>query len=160
MKRKNILINKITVLGAILVFGLLAFYCILLMSGFGYQKGQNQENKAIITVLPASSIPTVDQSYLFQTPTATVDPNMGDLNGLLPGVYIQITGTGGDGLRIRNDPGKNAETNFVANESEVFKIIGGPVSADDIVWWQVSAPYDEKRQGWAAADYLSKIEGQ
>lgn len=158
--KSKILINKFTILGGIIIFGLLFFYCFLLISGYGYKKDQNQSTDAIITVLPAAVIPTNDLSFLLQTPTPTLDASLGNLNGIQVGVYVQISGTGGDGLRIRNNAGKNAETNFVANESEVFKIIGGPVKADDIIWWQLSAPYDENRQGWAASDYLSKIEGQ
>jgi len=39
-------------------------------------------------------------------------------------------------------------------------VIDGPVEADNITWYQLVAPYDENRQGWASAEYLVKIEGQ
>jgi hypothetical protein len=50
--------------------------------------------------------------------------------------------------------------NFVANESEVFQVIDGPVKKDNLIWWKLVTPYDQARQGWAAADYLSLIENQ
>lgn len=160
MKKQRLVINKYTIAGGVIVFGLLSFYFLLILNGLGFQRSRTHTPEAIITVLPAASIPTSDLSLLIQTPTPTIDLSLGNLNGLKPGIFVQISGTGGEGLRIRKEAGKASETNFVANESEVFKIIGGPTKVDDIVWWQLSAPYDEKRQGWAAADYLSKIEGQ
>jgi hypothetical protein len=36
-------------------------------------------------------------------------------------------------------------------------VVGGPVELDGYVWWQLNAPYDESRQGWAAQDYLNII---
>jgi len=61
---------------------------------------------------------------------------------------------------IREGAGRDFNTHFLANESEVFKVIDGPVEADNITWYQLVAPYDENRQGWASAEYLVKIEGQ
>jgi len=37
------------------------------------------------------------------------------------GAYVQITGTGGDGLRIHSAPGQNSDTVFLGEESEHFR---------------------------------------
>lgn len=156
----KIVINKYTLLGGGLVFVVLAAYIVLFVSGRTYKNDSGATPRAALTVLPASSIPTQDLSLLVQTPTATPQAVATDQNGIGVGVYVQITGTGGEGLRVREGGGKSFNTSFLANESEVFKVIGGPVSADDIVWFQLVAPYDENRQGWASAEYLVKIQGQ
>lgn len=156
----RIVINKFTLLGGGLVFLVLAAYIVLIASGIAYKSEAGATPKAALTVLPASSIPTQDLSLLVQTPTVTPQPVATDVNGIGVGVYVQITGTGGAGLRIREGAGKSFNTSFLANESEVFKAIGGPVTADDIVWYQLVAPYDESRQGWASAEYLVKVQGQ
>jgi len=107
---------------------------------------------ADLTMIPA---PT-------HTPNATlppaIDPNLvtptlaPDTIGI--GAYVQISGTEGEGLRIRSASGLNGDTVFFGEESEVFVVRDGPQTADGYTWWRLVAPYDETRTGWAAADFL------
>ncbi len=78
---------------------------------------------------------------------------------VLPGVFsigldVQIIGTGGDGLRIRLEPGLEGTPLFLGREGEGFRIIEGPFLRDSIVWWKIESPNDANRSGWAAQDYL------
>jgi hypothetical protein len=73
------------------------------------------------------------------------------------GRYVQITGTGGVGLRFRLSPGINSTPQFIAKENEVFSVIEGPIEKDDITWWLLVASYDKNRQGWAAGQYLTVV---
>lgn len=93
---------------------------------------------------PTTPLPTYDPLA-----TSTFDPNTIHVDG-----YVQISGTGGDGLRIRSAPGLNTETVFRGEESEVFLVKDGPREADGYTWWYLVASYDETRAGWAAADFL------
>lgn len=109
---------------------------------------------ADLTMIPApthtplaSAVPTNDPLI-----TPTFDPTSINLNG-----YVQITGTEGQGLRIRLAPGLNTETVFRGEEAEVFVVQDGPQSVDGHTWWYVVAPYDATRAGWAAADFLAVI---
>jgi hypothetical protein len=92
------------------------------------------------------------------TSTPTTDPNLvtptlaPDTIGV--GAYVQISGTEGEGLRIRSAPGLTGDTVFFGGESEVFVVRDGPQTADGYTWWYLVAPYDETRAGWAAADFL------
>ncbi len=132
-------------------------YLSLYLLGISYQNTLNTIPQAIITILPPEYIPTIDNSFLILLPTSTPKPNQG-FEGEYPlDSYVQITGTGGNGLRLRENPGTEAQVKFIAAESEVFKVIGGPVQAGDYTWWQLTAPYDSLRQGWAAGDFLSAI---
>ena len=91
--------------------------------------------------------------------TATIDPfaPTPTLTGIALGNYVQISGTEGEGLRIRAQPGLNSEPVFLGFDSEVFIVQDGPREADGHVWWYLVAPYDATRAGWAAADFLSYI---
>ncbi len=110
---------------------------------------------ADLTMIPA---PTHTPNVL---PTSTIDPLLptptlaADSVGV--GGYVQISGTEGDGLRIRSAPGLNGETVFRGEEAEVFIVREGPQSADGYTWWYLVAPYDETRAGWAAADFLAVV---
>jgi hypothetical protein len=84
--------------------------------------------------------------------TPEFDPNTIHIDG-----YVQISGTGIDGLRIRSAPGLNTNTVFRGEESEVFLVKDGPQEADGYTWWYVVASYDETRAGWAAADFLAVV---
>jgi hypothetical protein len=113
---------------------------------------------AAVTVLPAAAIPPTI------VPTATLAPELAATLANLPpdpganiraGSAVHISGTGGDGLRVRRDPGIHGEPLFLAAENEEFNVTAGPQIVDQLTWWYIVAPYDDQRQGWAAANYLS-----
>jgi len=110
---------------------------------------------ADLTMIPAPThtpnvtpVPTIDP--LLITPTIAVDT-------IGIGGYVQISGTEGEGLRIRSAAGLNSDTVFRGEEAEVFLVRDGPQEADGYTWWYVVAPYDETRAGWAAADFLAMV---
>jgi hypothetical protein len=74
------------------------------------------------------------------------------------GAFVQVTGTGGDGLRMRSKPGLDGEILFLGLEDEVFRVDGGPQEADGFIWWLLVAPYDETIQGWAVSNYLEIVQ--
>lgn len=101
------------------------------------------------THTPAATIPPTVNPLLV---TPTFDPTTIVLNG-----YVQISGTGNDGLRIRSSPGLNSETVFRGEEAEVFLVKDGPQVGDGYTWWYLVAPYDETRAGWAVGEFLAVI---
>lgn len=157
MSQKRKAFPKWIFLGAAITALLTLLYVFIALNGKSYSNSLVETPRANLTVVAAISIPTLDNSLLTITPTPTVDSSQ-EVNGIAARKYVKIQGTSGVGLRIRSAPGLTSETNFIANESEVFIVIGGPQTVDDLVWWQLSTPYDENRQGWAAADYLVAIE--
>ncbi len=112
---------------------------------------------AILTVIFAPTETPVPPTPQPETPTAIpeVPPAPG---GIIIGAYVQVSGTGGDGLRIRGGPGLGFEPLFVGIESEVFYVKDGPVETDGYVWWHLAAPYDESIDGWAVSNYLQIVE--
>jgi hypothetical protein len=91
------------------------------------------------------------------TPTAPVPPSPPE-GSLGVGVFVQISGTGGDGLRIRSEAGLQGTVQSLGMEAEVFEITDGPQEADGYTWWYLTAPYEEARAGWAVANYLHPIQ--
>lgn len=141
--------------GAVVVFLLCGLYAFLALNGLSYQSEQQFTPQAAITVIPGGIIPTVDLGLITSpTSTPTADPAALGKNGISVGLYVQITGTDGAGLNIRTNPGTSSESLFVANESEVFLVMGGPVDLDGYIWWQLTAPYNKEHQGWAAENFL------
>jgi hypothetical protein len=112
---------------------------------------------AVMTVIPA---PTATIVWPTPTPLVPVTPTSPapppPAEGVLSvGAYVQVTGTGGAGLRLRSDPSLDGRVLFLALESEVFQVTGGPNQADNYTWWYLVAPYEEARQGWAVSNYLA-----
>ncbi len=73
------------------------------------------------------------------------------------GQLVQIHGTGGIGLRLRNAPSLEAEINLVAPENEIYEVRNGPSEADGYRWWYLINPYDEDLEGWAVEQYLHNL---
>ncbi len=148
------LFNKWVILGALLLAGLL-----LLITAVSIGLTSARQNADVgfapadLTVIPA---PTSTSSA---PATATIDPfaPTATPTGIAIGNYVQITGTEGQGLRIRSEPSLNGNPEFLGYDSEVFIIKDGPRQADGFTWWYLVAPYDDTRVGWAAADFLTYI---
>jgi hypothetical protein len=156
MQKKPVDILIIT--GALVVCIIGVIYLLLLFTGLGYKEAVAVTPQAKITIIPAIQVPTIDTNFLIVAATPTQSISQTDSGQFNLESYVQITGTGGNGLRLRASPGTDADVNFIAAELEVFKVIGGPVQMGDYIWWQLTAPYDEGRQGWAASDFLKVIE--
>jgi len=73
------------------------------------------------------------------------------------GTFAQVSGTGGDGLRLRKGPGLGYEMEFLGLDGELFQIGEGPVQADGYTWWFVVGSYNDTRQGWAVVDFLTLV---
>jgi hypothetical protein len=114
---------------------------------------------AILEIIPASSLlvtPTINSESL-SPDLATIPPTQ-EAGVIEIGGYVQIIGTGGDGLRLRDQPGLNGNILLIASEAEVFKLEDGPIDMDGYTWWHLVGPFDTSRQGWAVENYLEQIQ--
>jgi len=116
--------------------------------------------------IPTSALTIIPAPTHTPTPPPTMEPAAATQIAapLLPpgtigvGTYVKVTGTGGAGLRMRAEPGTDAEIHFVSMDEEIFLVIGGPVEKDGYVWWQLRASYDANRTGWSAESFLTLLE--
>ncbi len=74
------------------------------------------------------------------------------------GAFVEVTGTGGDGLRLRSEPGLEGEVLFLGLEGEIFRVDDGPVMLDNYTWWLLLAPYDENVKGWGVSNFLKAVQ--
>jgi len=148
-------IHPLSVLGVLLVAGVLVGISWMV---FSMAIGQGEQAEVTpqynVTIIPA---PTQTNTVIALTelPTPTSEAPVVIHDGAIGiNVYVKVTGTQGLGLRIRATAGTGAEINFLAMDDEVFKVVGGPEVSDGYTWWQLEAPLDQSRSGWAAEDFL------
>ena len=112
---------------------------------------------AAVTVIPLSTFtPAPAASPTFDpyasTPTPTLAPGQFSV-----GSFVQISGTQGEGLRIRAEPGLNAKQLFLGFDTEAYTVVDGPRQVDGFSWYYLAAINDQKRTGWAASNFLTPI---
>ena len=147
------LLNLWTILGALAVAGCLVLITLISIGWLQPRPAGNLGFVPADLTIIAPPTATVNPTAT-STPSGTVTPPPGQIG---VGGYVQITGTEGQGLRIRSAAGLNSDTVFRGDESETFHVKDGPQQADGHTWWYVVAPYDTTRAGWAAADFLAVV---
>jgi len=112
-------------------------------------------------VMHVINIPTATIALPTPTPTTVTTPaTLGPSSGTITvGNYVRIVGTGGDGLRLRVNPGLDGQVRFIVFEGEIFLIQDGPQEADGFVWWHMLGTEDETRRGWSVSDYMEVVQG-
>jgi hypothetical protein len=113
------------------------------------------QSTAFITVIPASTFTPGPATTAVATPGEGTSLPSGPLG---KGSYVKVSGTAGNGLRLRDQPGLKGKVLLLGTETEVFKVEDGPVDADNYTWWYLVSPFDPNRAGWGVADYLVAVE--
>lgn len=115
-----------------------------------------QGGGAITVIAVPTATPTPPPTA---TPIPLVSPTPDAASAIQPGGYVQIFGTEGDGLRLRETPSLNGEIVYLGLEGEIFFVKGGPEQQDGYLWWELEAPLNPERQGWAVASFLKPAQG-
>lgn len=143
------------IISSLIVFLFLAIVTAGLIILMAYYYPSEQTVLPQITVI-AYDTPTTttkdDETFL--SATATTD---GRLQNFSKGLKVKIHGTGGDGLRIHQDPGENSPTFYLASEGDLLIIEDGPTLAGGYIWWKIKSLLNEKISGWAAEDFLQIV---
>lgn len=140
----------------------LAFFLLLLMGiliFLGNRRPAPAQPPAVLEIIPARTNTPQPAAALDATP-ASSDSDSGNQHGVgfSIGSYVQVSDTGGDGLRLRNQPGLAGSVLMVASDAEVFKLEDGPIEIDGYTWWYLVGPFDETRKGWGVDNYLELIQ--
>ena len=128
---------------------------LLLLTGLA-RRGAVGFAEPVVTVLPRATVTAAVLVAPSPTPTEeTAQPSPpSDPGRITVGLIIEVFGTEGDGLRLRESPGTAGAIRVLAGESEVFSVQDGPVEADGRTWFYLVSPSDATRAGWAVTDYL------
>jgi hypothetical protein len=108
-----------------------------------------------ISPTPLPNTPTPQATQQGQDGSNLPSPPPGDIS---KNVSVQISGTGGDGLRLRTEPGLNSEVKYLGLEGEIFQVEDGPQMVDGYTWWFLVAPYDTAVRGWAVSNFLKIVQ--
>ena len=73
------------------------------------------------------------------------------------GVKVEISGTGGDGLRMREGPGTDSQVLYLAREGEDCIILEGPRIDENLIWWKIQSLEEETKTGWSVQTYMITI---
>jgi hypothetical protein len=143
------ILNPWVIAGAVLTASLLILISFF-ASGTLFSGNQNSySGDAVLTVIP---VPTYTMTPLPTEPEIT--PTIEPMIDIQVGTNVQIKGTDGEGLRLRRDPSLTGEIVYLGLEGEIFLISGGPQEQDGYIWWQLVAPLNESRTGWAVSNFL------
>jgi hypothetical protein len=150
-------VNLKVVLGGI-IFALSIFA--ILLGVLWSARAQNTRRAPPTALLSVIEIPTITPPMPVSTPTPTQAPTAAQqepipMGNIKIGDYVQVTGTGGDGLRLHETAGVASKVNYIAIDTEVFKVMDGPVDADGYIWWHLQDPYTDDVVGWGVANYLA-----
>jgi hypothetical protein len=74
-----------------------------------------------------------------------------------PGMIIVISGTQGEGLNVRQEPGTDRTVVYLALEGETYTITNGPEIKDGLIWWFIDQTEEGIKSGWAVQDYFSPL---
>lgn len=152
-------------LDPVLIIVTIAFGVVLLLAFVGLltltrnRSPQNNNSTAVFTFVRFPT-PTMQESATLPAPQEEPSPTsvppspQGDIT---LGGYVEVSGTGGDGLRLRSEPGVNSDVRILAAEKEVFQVQDGPAEIDGYVWWYLVGLADANRRGWAVSNYLIEI---
>ena len=139
---------------------LIGFVLLFVVVGVGFLTRQ-EPAQAIISTPLMNVILAPSSTPFIHTPTAdgisangTIGPENSVGKDIVLNAYVQIFGTGGDGLRFRDAPGLSGQVKFVASEAEIFIVKDGPTNMDGYTWWYLVGPFDESRDGWAVSNFL------
>ena len=96
----------------------------------------------------------------FAEPTATLP---GVTTGCPLNATVEVVGTEGLPLTIRNEPRQGDNIQSLASEGERLRITGGPqtstdVNGDALEWCELEGITNPTRDGWAARQFLAIVE--
>ena len=151
------ILNPWVIAGTIVAASILLVVTFFASGGIFPEDEEPYQGGAEIVVIPApTATPTPRPT---NTPIPLPTPTAQIADGIQPGGYVQISGTDGEGLRLRREPSLNGAIVYLGLEGEIFLVKDGPVDGNGYIWWQLEAPLNTARQGWTVSVYLQPAQG-
>lgn len=122
------------------------------------QQVGSKQPTAIFTIIPPE-ITTPNPEFSMDI-YPTQDSSSEKQNDIAIGKYVEVSGTGSSGLRVRSGDGINHFVQFIAFDNELYEVQAGPQEADGYIWWFIVSAYDQKRSGWVVENYIKVVSPQ
>lgn len=149
-------LNPWVIGGTILTASLLLAVAFFASGGLLPGAGNEYQGGAELMIIPR---PTDTPTPLpTQTPEILPSPTSEVADGIQLEGYVRISGTEGEGLRLRRDPSLDADIIYLGLEGEIFLVRTGPVEGDGYLWWELEAPLNASRRGWAVSQFLEPVQ--
>lgn len=139
------------------IFSIFVLVLIAALNRANRAKVQPPIEITVIAYQTGTATPGQNEEGTVETQSPLLTPNPGEVVFFSIGELVEVFGTEGDGLRLRNAPGLDSTINVLALENEVYEVRGGPEEKDDYVWWFLINPYNEEIQGWSVGTFLRGI---
>lgn len=104
-------------------------------------------------VVPAQATSTIRPTETAATETAPATAVDSVPDAIAVDSYVIVTGTGGAGVFIRQEPARTSPDVETALDGTRMLVRDGPEENEGITWWQVELP--DGRVGWAAGQFLA-----
>jgi hypothetical protein len=152
---RNLLNIKVIIGAIIFAVGIFAVLVIILWSAKAESITQVPATAILHVIEAPTETPLAPSATQTPVPTPTSAEQVPLPSGdIAIGDYVQVSGTGGDGLRLHLEAGVSSDVRYIAIESEVFLVKDGPIVADGYTWWRLQDPYTENAVGWGVGNYL------
>ncbi len=164
MKSRNFYIHPLWIWGlsGALLGALASFVIFFIVPLVGDSSNPDEWSVPVITVVsPPTTIPatpTIEATATMAASDVTPTPLSDQVSNFEVGDLVEVYGTGGEGLRLREYAGLSAEVNYLGLENEIFEVVDGSIEADEYTWWFLRNPYDLDRQGWTVGVFLRAFE--
>jgi hypothetical protein len=116
---------------------------------------QSTATRPQATASPTLRVPATATPYVAPTisptpaPTPFPTPAQGQIG---VGTFVRVVETGPDGLNFRKDPARTGQRLRGLPEGGVYPVVGGPVQADGITWFQLRDK--DGMVGWGSSAFL------
>ncbi len=156
---RNLLNIKVIIGAIIFAVGVFTVLVVILWSAKAESINQLPATAILHVIEAATETPIAPKATQTAVPTPTSAEQVPQPSGNIAiGDYVQVTGTGGNGLRLHTQAGVSSEVRYIAIEAEVFVVKDGPIEADGYTWWMLQDPYTENAVGWGAGNYLAIVQ--
>ena len=148
-RRRADTVNPFT-MGGILNPATIGFLALGIVVGFIIVNATGQNPFGQATKTPTPTPPDIDQT---DVPTATATEVTPDPGGLVVGGKALIHTTGGDRLRVREQPDFSGQVAFQLTDGVLVTLLDGPQQVGADRWWLIQTP--DGRTGWV----VEQVEG-
>lgn len=106
----------------------------------------------VMNIAPADGVPAAPAVVTFNAGDGTVAGGGSDV------ATDQLVTTNTDSVNMRAEATVDSEVVDQLGEGVELEVIGGPVEADDYVWYQVRVTGEGGSEGWIADEFLSGVQ--
>lgn len=124
------------------------------LTATGRPEEQQPLSYLAMNIEPANGVPEGPATITFTAGDGTV------AHGAPVDVTGRIVTTNSDGVNMRAEASVNADVVDQIDQGIEMEVLGGPVEADDYVWYEVRVTAEGGSQGWMVSEFLDGLDDE